>query len=63
MISHSFLMKPRTSRCAQELSVSIHGSITANAKRLCGLRCIYNTEDEAKKFIDTLGKTIGLFNP
>jgi cysteine desulfurase/selenocysteine lyase len=24
---------------------------------------MYNTEDEAKKFIDTLGKTIGLFNP
>jgi cysteine desulfurase/selenocysteine lyase len=24
---------------------------------------MYNTEEEAKKFIDTLGKTIGLFNP
>ena len=24
---------------------------------------MYNTEDEARKFIDTLGKTIGLFNP
>jgi cysteine desulfurase/selenocysteine lyase len=24
---------------------------------------MYNTEDEAKKFIDKLGKTIGLFNP
>lgn len=24
---------------------------------------LYNTEDEAKKFVDTLGKTIGLFSP
>lgn len=24
---------------------------------------LYNTEDEARKFIDVLGKTIGLFNP
>jgi len=24
---------------------------------------MYNTEEEARKFIDTLGKTIGLFNP
>ena len=24
---------------------------------------LYNTEEEAKKFVDTLGKTIGLFNP
>lgn len=24
---------------------------------------LYNTEDEAKKFVDTLGKTIALFNP
>ena len=24
---------------------------------------MYNTEEEAKKFVDMLGKTIGLFNP
>lgn len=24
---------------------------------------LYNTEDEAKKFVDVLGKTVGLFNP
>ncbi|MDO9097331.1 MAG: aminotransferase class V-fold PLP-dependent enzyme [Candidatus Methanoperedens sp.] len=24
---------------------------------------LYNTEEEARKFIDVLGKTIGLFNP